>query len=267
MTQATDEKSAAGFSAAASPKPELEAAGLVEINVDKSTCVLIGMKNGSATPTLEQRCAIARRLIDVGPKLPKYIPTAGASSMAKKKASQEAAQEKAAGVIGDPAEIQKAFEVNAAETKEHEAQQEKEAAQKQKEEKAAAKTRKKAKAKITAPIPVMKTEAPVAAKKKAAAVPATAKTKKEKNPFVKPASVPSGGFTKDNKPATSGELIRSRIVEHKMTDEQIAAEVRKLWPGRTTKETDVRWNRSRLLENKIAAPDPVGGDPKKAAKK
>ncbi len=76
--------------------------------------------------------------------------------------------------------------------------------------------------------------------------------------------MPSGGFKAENKPATSGELIRARIFEHKMTDDAIAAEVRKLWPGRTTAVSDVRWNRAQMLKAGIkGVPDPVDGSSKK----
>lgn len=82
----------------------------------------------------------------------------------------------------------------------------------------------------------------------------------KKKAGMEPSKVPSGGFTKDSKPATSGELIRSRIFEHKLTDDQIAAEVRKLWPGRSTAVSDVRWNRSQMEKAGIKnVPEPVEG--------
>lgn len=93
-----------------------------------------------------------------------------------------------------------------------------------------------------------------------------AKAKAGKQTSYVPMKVPAGGFNKTNCPATSGELIRARIMEHKLTDAQIAAEVRKLFEGRKTSETDVRWNRGQMRLRDIKAPDPVDGPPQKARK-
>ena len=73
-----------------------------------------------------------------------------------------------------------------------------------------------------------------------------------------PLKVPAGGFNKSNKPPTSGELIRALIWEHKLEDEQIATLTRKLFEGRNTKSSDVRWNRGQMRLAGIDAPDPVG---------
>lgn len=54
------------------------------------------------------------------------------------------------------------------------------------------------------------------------------------------------GVARGERPRTSGELIRARILEAKLDDEAMAAEVRKLWPGRTTSKSDVAWNRGQL---------------------
>lgn len=45
---------------------------------------------------------------------------------------------------------------------------------------------------------------------------------------------------------SSGELIRARVVEGKMTLDQIIAEVKKRFKGSTAKKSDVYWNRARL---------------------
>lgn len=51
------------------------------------------------------------------------------------------------------------------------------------------------------------------------------------------------------RPASSGALIRARILEGKLDDETMAAEVRKLWPGRVTSKSDVAWNRGQLRKS------------------
>lgn len=53
-------------------------------------------------------------------------------------------------------------------------------------------------------------------------------------------------LARGERPPTSGLLIRARILEGKLDDEAMAAEVRKLWPGRTTSKSDVAWNRGQL---------------------
>jgi hypothetical protein len=53
-------------------------------------------------------------------------------------------------------------------------------------------------------------------------------------------------LAKGVRPRTSGELIRARVLEAKLDDDAIAAEVRKLWAGRTTSKSDVNWNRTQL---------------------
>jgi|SRR5579863_2571073 len=47
--------------------------GLAEFAVKDTAYKLVGMIDPSQEPTIEQRRAIARRLIDIGPKLPQYI--------------------------------------------------------------------------------------------------------------------------------------------------------------------------------------------------
>lgn len=49
--------------------------GLMEYEVEGTHLRLLGMVDPSATPTLQQRVAIAKCLIEVGPRLPKYIKT------------------------------------------------------------------------------------------------------------------------------------------------------------------------------------------------
>jgi hypothetical protein len=62
---------------------------------------------------------------------------------------------------------------------------------------------------------------------------------------------------------SSGELIRARVVEGKMTPDQIVAEVKKRFKGSTTKRSDVYWNRARLKAEGIKLPKPA---PKKEQK-
>ena len=61
----------------------------------------------------------------------------------------------------------------------------------------------------------------------------------------------AAALKKGQKPDTSGELIRARIVEGKLNAEQIAAEVRKRYPGSTAKKSDVYWNRARLKKEGV----------------
>jgi len=49
--------------------------GVVEYEVTGTSFRLLGMAKPNETPTLAQRLAIARRLLEVGPKLPKYVKT------------------------------------------------------------------------------------------------------------------------------------------------------------------------------------------------
>lgn len=49
--------------------------GLVEFEVQGTSLRLLALRDPNATPTLAQRLSIARRLLEVGPKLPKYIKT------------------------------------------------------------------------------------------------------------------------------------------------------------------------------------------------
>lgn len=49
--------------------------GLKDYRVEGTHLCLLGLEDPDATPTMEQRRAIAQRLLSVGPKLPKYIMT------------------------------------------------------------------------------------------------------------------------------------------------------------------------------------------------
>ncbi len=267
--------------------------GLVEIAVNGSAYKLLGMQNQAATPTLEQRVAIARRLNEVGPKLPKYVKNV----IQEKPLHAPVAAEATEGVttqIGVPdmgkkttvgglnvKEIEKAFEQNRKEVEQREKEKKvQEAADKKAAEKKAkqeSEARKKMKCKDVSP----RTEHLSQAKREQLEKPVKgksqdpgAKVKGISSPPVRkaagmtPAPVPKGGFTKDNRPATSGELIRSRIMEQKLTDDAIAAEVRKLWPGRTTAVSDVRWNRSQMQKAGVKnVPDPVEGSTVPAGRK
>lgn len=240
--------------------------GLVEIEVHGSAFKLLGMRNQAEIPTLDQRVAIARRLNEVGPKLPKYVKQV----MMEPKPTIGATMGKTNPAGLDPKEIQKAFEQGNKETAAREKQMKKETAKKAKEDEARQKkeaaARKKLKASDVTPKPSKPSDSiPLKGKTKdidpkaqvkGISSPPPAKPKAGMNP----GAVPKGGFTKENKPTTSGELIRARIGEHKLTDDAIAAEVRKLWPGRTTAVSDVRWNRSQMQKAGVkSVPEPVEG--------
>lgn len=62
---------------------------------------------------------------------------------------------------------------------------------------------------------------------------------------------------KGGKIETSGELIRARVVEGKMTPDQIVSEAKKKFKGSTAKRSDVYWNRARLKAEGIKLPKPA----------
>lgn len=261
--QATERAKAAEAEAEAT-RQRLLALGLRELVIKNCPYRLLVLADADAVPTMEQRLMIARRINDVGPKLPQYIPK---GALMKRSIP---------GITN--AELQKVFDQNQKDEAERQKKLAQEAKKKEKEEaakiKAAAAQRKKTKSVDVTPKVSPELAKKVAAKQaKEKAAKATI-TKSEKKPATATAKgkkfdvpkVPAGGFNKTNKPATSGELIRARIMEHKMTDAQIAAEVRKLFEGRNTSETDVRWNRGQMRVRGMKAPDPVGGEPQKTRK-
>ena len=65
--------------------------GLMEYRVHDTHLRLLGMADPSETPTVQQRAAMARRLIEVGPFLPKYIK--GAQLISGKAISEAEAAE------------------------------------------------------------------------------------------------------------------------------------------------------------------------------
>lgn len=228
--------------------------GLVEIPVKGTSLTLLGLPDPTATPaTMEQRVEMAKRLNEVGPRLPKYVQRYFNPELPGKSVQEivdhafefgEGQQKKKFTTQVDP---KQAFEGALKVIAKHDPQS---AA-------AAALAGKKFK-----PAKVDSSKAEKGKGKSAAPPPPPAK-KKGKG-ISPPQKVPPGGFNKSNKPATSGELIRARIMEHKMTDEQIAAESRKLFEGRNTQVSDVRWNRGQMRKVGIDAPDPVGGEPQKS---
>jgi hypothetical protein len=56
-------------------------------------------------------------------------------------------------------------------------------------------------------------------------------------------------------PNTSGELIRARLVEGKMTADAIVAEVHKRFKDSSAKRSDVYWNRGRLKKEGVKLAD------------
>lgn len=222
---------------------------LIEIPVKGTSLTLLGLRNPKAAPaTMEQRVEMAKRLNEVGPRLPKYVQRYYNPELPGKSVQEivdhasdfgEGQQKKKFTTQVDP---KQAYEGALKVIAKHDP----------KSAAAAALAGKKFK--------------PVKGKEPAAKPAPPAKQKKGKG-ITPPLKVPAGGFNKSNKPATSGELIRARIVEHKLTDEQIAAESRKLYEGRNTQVSDVRWNRGQMRKAGLDAPDPVGGEPQKSRSK
>lgn len=70
--------------------------GLMDYRVEGTHLRLLGLIDPNATPTLEQRVAIATRLLEVGPKLPKYVKTIEAKQPDLTNAEEELKKEKAA---------------------------------------------------------------------------------------------------------------------------------------------------------------------------
>lgn len=257
--------------------------GLVEVPIHGCVYSVVSLADPKATPTLEQRAEMAKRLVRIGPLLPKYIMSYDPITPERTVQSAiERSQLEAAVTPKEKRQLQKDFDANRKEVEAEEKKRKKEDAKKLKYQESEAK-KIAARAKLakktdytpdkhhsgkehnnkgSAKSALARTAAGIPAKKEAVAK----APKKAKN--MTPMKVPSGGFNKDNRPATSGELIRARIFEQKLTDDAIAAEVRKLWPGRTTAVTDVRWNRGQMIAHGVkSVPDPVGGEPAKKGKK
>lgn len=248
--------------------------GLVEITIDGTSLKLLGMKNQAAMPTLEQRVAIARRLNRVGPSLPRYVMKiiheakplpaapvpAPTTSIGDDKMGLDKHGHPDVETVGIACPLHSSCNCTKEERIAHGKKKVKQAEARKKMDvtpkhdlKKAAEPAAPAKGKGKNNKPAKDSD-PKAAVKGVSAPPAKPKA------GMNPGPVPKGGFTKDNKPVTSGELIRARIGEHKMTDDQIAAEVRKLWPGRTTAVSDVRWNRSQMQKAGVKnVPEPVEG--------
>jgi len=61
-------------------------------------------------------------------------------------------------------------------------------------------------------------------------------------------------------PKTAGLLVRARILEAKLTPEQMVSEVKKHFKGSTMKIGDVYWNRGKLKMDGIKVPAVVRTD-------
>lgn len=210
--------------------------GLVEVEqlVQGVPYVFLEPKKGLAYQDLNpaQLGAIAGRLVELGPKLPKFVD---------KRALAIAAEE-----------AKKREEVRLAESRARVA---------------------KMRANLGETDPKVKRPSALAtglkqvSRAKAEAGPKPTRAERQAKKLAAPMVVPAGGFTKANCPATSGELIRARIVERKLEDEAIAAEVRKLFEGRTTGVSDVRWNRAQMAKAGLQPPPPPVGEDKPAPAK
>lgn len=224
----------------------LDAMGLREEQVAGTHYTLVTMKDKEKIPTLEQRVEIAKRLNEVGPKLPRYIP--GATRMDADKPSQSAQRiigeatkheekkmtKKGAGALPagiDPKEIEKAHAQSVKEAEERDRQKAKEDKAKAKKEEAdraaAAKARKKLKGKSVAPTRAQAKPDPKPAKGKAAKPDAVAK--------------PKGGI---------GGLVVRMLKEGKETPAIIAA-VKKEYPKARTSPASVAWYRSKLASGEL----------------
>jgi len=78
------------------------------------------------------------------------------------------------------------------------------------------------------------------------------KVKKDKAYYLK--------CTSGTPPKASGDFIRGRILQGKMSAEDIATEVRKKFKGHSTKPSDVYWNRGQLKKAGISVPKMAGKD-------
>lgn len=237
--------------------------GLVEVTVKGTDLKLLGPADNNKAPlTIAQRVEIAKRLNRVGPLLPRYISKYVNTNLPGKSTHDilNHATEYGGETMAEKLKRESLI------SKEMQAKMEAvglgamKVIAKHNPESASAQylsggKNGKRKAKAEEPVKGAKAKAPAAPvepKKKAA---------------LTPAKVPAGGFNKTNKPATSGELIRALVMDHKLDDDQIATLTRKLFEGRNTKVSDVRWNRGQMRNAGINAPEPVGGEPQKAKKR
>lgn len=62
----------------------------------------------------------------------------------------------------------------------------------------------------------------------------------------------AAGISRGKVPGSSGELIRARLVEGRLSTEDIIKEVHKRFKGSTAKASDVYWQRGRLKKEGIA---------------
>jgi hypothetical protein len=190
--------------------------GLAEVPVAGTSLTLVGLKDeGAAPPTLAQRLEMARRLNEVGPKLPRYVKLINPDLPAKSvtdvinAAKGELRMVKKPGKAKEPEVLAHMFHsTNAGKTQEEVARRH--ASEAKAERKAAAKGPKKPE-----PRP-----APRAAPKKAA------EPKK------------AGGI---------GGLVCKLLVARKTPDE-ILAEVKRQFPKARTSNASIAWYRSKLRE-------------------
>jgi hypothetical protein len=248
----------------------LDALGLCEVPVRGTPYTLVGMKDPAKEPsTIEQRVEMAKRLNAVGPLLPRYvrsfvpenppdpqsvvdkvIGTAKEANLGKEEDVQTEIKDSKGNVVGVVQTASEYLKEKGVKRK----------VSKRKSIDVMPKISKSALAKAAADIAAEKASSKKGGKSAAPAAAPKGKARGTKT-SMQPLKVPPGGFNKTNVPATSGELIRARITEHKLNDEQIASEVRKLFPGRNTQVSDVRWNRGQMRKHGIDAPDPVGESP------
>lgn len=260
----------------------LDAMGLEEVAVEGTHLRLIGLKDGKAKPTTEQRVEMAKRMVDVGPRLPKYVPQRiavpapgaaptttndGEASMAKSKLPKDPSIPKGETPSGIPGvsveQVDASFEKN---KKEYEAKQKKlakeEAAKKKAEEdklRAAAKARKKGgKAKLAndadkflspegkARVAKMSADSKAAAK----ASKKGAKPDAKKKPDAAPKPGKAGGKATaapaaGGKKASIGGLTQELLLAGKSTEEVLAG-IKKQFPNAKSSASTIGWYRSKM---------------------
>lgn len=238
------------------PSPEeveeaarLSAMGLREYSVAGTPYKLVGMAvEGKEPPTLAQRVEMARRLNEVGPKLPHYFkvhlkedkPAATVEAVLSAAKGEGKMQAKTAASPAAPAaaldtkEIERAHALSVKDAAKREAQKKLDEAKKAKvdelKRKQTAAARKKVKGSSVAPkrTPAERKEADAKAAKapKAKAAPAAAAPKKK------------GGI---------GGFCERLLVEGK-SNEDILKAVKKEYPSAKTSAASLAWYRSRLRE-------------------
>lgn len=196
--------------------------GLVEILIAGTSITLVGLKDeGAAPPTLEQRLEMARRLNEVGPKLPRYVKLINPELPAKSVSDVVKAAKGELRMVKKPSKAKEPevpahmfHSTNAGKTQEE----------------------------------VAKRHAAEAKAEKKAAAKAPAKPKPAK--AAKPAAKPSPKPAKTAEPKKAGGIggLVCKLLVARKTPEEILAEVKKQFPKARTSNASIAWYRSKLRE-------------------